>query len=57
MLWVALMDLESEMGVGRIDIGLLGVLGRLMLVRVVLLFLVWTLTVVGPIAVDWARGM
>ena len=57
MLWDVLMDLDFAVGVGRIDIGLLGVLGRLMLVRVVLLFLVWTLTVVGPIAVDWARGM
>jgi len=57
LLWVVLMDLDFAVGVGRIDIGLLGVLGRLMLVRVVLLFLVWTLTVVGPIAVDWARGM
>lgn len=51
------MDLESGVGVGRIDIGLLGVLGRLMLVMVVLLFLVWTLTVMRPIVVDWARGM
>lgn len=57
MLWVVLMDLESGVGVGRIDIGLLGVLGHLMWVRVVLLFLVWDLTVMGPIAVDWARGM
>lgn len=51
------MDLESGVGVGRIDIGLWVVPGRLMWVRVVLLFLVWTLTVMGPIAVDWARGM